>query len=79
MTYPCEWMASTDPSDESGIATFKVEGITYILGLENFAAFQSVSKMLEDTFQQGKSFAAQAMRSHVEHSLDKAERDHGLT
>ena len=79
MTYPCEWNGSTEPDDESGVATFIIEGTKYRLHLETFVAFQNVSIMLDAAFKQGKVFAAQAMRSHVENSLDKAERDHGLT
>ena len=78
MTYPCEWIASTDPADERGTATFMVDGIKYTLRLENFVAFQNVSVMLETTFRQGKVWAAQAMRSHVERSLDNAELYHDL-
>lgn len=78
MSYPCEWLASTDPNEERGTATFMVDGQRYVLGLDNFAAFQSVSKMLDVVFQQGKEFAAQAVRGHVEKALDKAEREHGL-
>lgn len=78
MSYPQEWRASTDPDDESGTATFTVEGIKYTFDLANFEAFRSVSTMLDSVFLQGKVFAAAAMRGHVEQSLDKAERDHGL-
>lgn len=78
MTYPCEWQASADPSDETGTATFTVDGKKYTLRLESFADFGAVSKMLDAVFQQGKVFAAQAVRSHVERSLENAERQHAL-
>lgn len=78
MTYPAEWMASTDPSDESGTATFMVEGVKYTLGLENFAAFGKVAAMLDASFKQGKVFASGAIRSHIERSFDEAERAHDL-
>ena len=79
MTYPCGWEASADPADESGTATFMVDGTKYKLRLENFVAFQNVSIMLEKSFKQGKVWAAQVMRSHIERSLDNAERTHDLT
>lgn len=78
MTYPCEWQASTDPAIESGTATFRVEGVEYTLHLENFEAFQNISAMLEASFKQGKVFAANAMRGHIERSLGDAVRQHDL-
>ena len=78
MTYPRVWQASTDLSIESGTAIFKVEGVEYTLRLDNFEAFQAISDMLDGAFKSGKEFAAMAMRSHVERSLDDAERAHGL-
>lgn len=79
MTYPREWKASTDPSDESGTATFMVEGVKYTLGLENFKAFLSISAMLDASFKQGKVFAAGAVRSHIEKALHNAEIAHDLS
>lgn len=78
MTYPCEWLASDDLSVDSGTATFMVEGTKYTMRLESFEAFQQVSKMLDESFQQGKTFAARTMRDHIEKSLVEAERQHGL-
>lgn len=78
MMYPCEWHASSDLTVASGTATFMVDGVKYTLRLDNFAAFQAVSKMLEVTFQQGKVFGAGAVRSHVVRALDNAEIVHGL-
>lgn len=78
MTYPREWMASTDPKEEKGDATFMVEGFKYTMRLQSFEDFCAVSKMLDAAFDQGKSFAAQAIRSHVERSLQDAVRDHAL-
>ena len=79
MSYPCEWMASDDPKDETGTATFMIDGVKYVLRLDSFLAFQDVSKMLDATFKQGKVFAARAMRSHIEKSLDIAEKQHDLS
>jgi hypothetical protein len=78
MTYPCEWMASTDPTVESGIATFMVEGTKYTLRLESFDDFLKVGKMLDETFQQGKTFAADAIRGRLDRALDDAKVFHGL-
>jgi hypothetical protein len=79
MTYPSEWLASSDPSDERGTATFVVEGIKYTFRLESFKAYGSVAAMLEAVFKQGKVFAAGAMRGHIQRSLDEAEREHDLS
>jgi len=76
--YPKEFKASTDPDDKSGLASFTVNNTKYIFKLESFEDFQIADKLLEEVFQQGKQFAAQAMRSHVENSLDRAESDHSL-
>ena len=78
MPYPQEWHASTDPDDETGTATFTVEGVQYRIDLDSFSQFQKVSAMIDAAFKQGKVFAAQAMRSHIERSLEVAEREHGL-
>jgi hypothetical protein len=78
VTYPCEWMASTDPTDETGTATFTIEGKRYALRLESFDDFQKVTTMLDACFKQGKVFAAASMRDHVQRSLDAAERVHDL-
>jgi hypothetical protein len=78
LTYPSEWIASTDPAIESGEAVYKVEGVEYRLRLDSFNDFLKIVKMLDATFQQGKVFAAQAMRNHVERALNSAEHAHGL-
>lgn len=74
--YPSEWKGSTE--DKSGVATFKIEGVEYALRLDCFTSFQMVGEMLECAFNQGKSFAAQAMRSKVERAMDQAVIDHAL-
>lgn len=78
MTYPREWQASTDLSIESGEASYTVEGCKYHLHLDSFKDFVKVSNMLDAAFNQGKAFAAAAIRSQVERSLDDAVREHGL-
>lgn len=74
--YPSEWKGSVEA--ESGVATFKIEGNTFLLRLECFADYQMVSNMLDMAFDQGKSFAAGAMRSKIERAMDDAVRDHAL-
>lgn len=74
--YPSEWKGSV--SSEAGVATFKIEGQTFLLRLECFTDYQMVSNMLELAFHQGKSFAAQAMRSKIERAMDQAVIDHAL-
>lgn len=74
--YPSEWKGSVEA--ENGVATFKIEGKTFLLRCECFADYQMVSNMLELAFDQGKSFAAQAMRSKVERAMDQAVIDHAL-
>ena len=76
--YPSEWKGSTDPDNKSGIATFKIEGVEYALRLDSFTSFQMVGEMLGSAFDQGKSFASQAMRSHIMRAMDQAVIDHAL-
>jgi hypothetical protein len=76
--YPGEWKGNATPADKSGSASFTVEGETFCLQLESFTDYQDVSRMLELAFRQGKSFAAKAMRSHVERAMRQAEIDHAL-
>lgn len=76
MRYPSEWKGSVE--SEAGVATFKVEGHTFLLQCECFADYQMVSNMLELAFDQGKSFAAQAIRSKIEMAMDQAVIDHAL-
>jgi NADH dehydrogenase FAD-containing subunit len=78
MTYPSTWMASTDPEIESGEASFTVEGVKYTMRLESFEDFQKITRMLEDAFQQGKQFAADAISSHIYRALDNAKVHHGI-
>ena len=68
--YPSEWKGSTEA--ENGTATFTIDGNTFLLRCESFADYQMVSNMLEMAFDQGKSFAAQAMRSKIERAMDQA-------
>lgn len=76
MGYPSEWKGSVE--SEAGVATFKVEGHTFLLRLECFADYQMVSNMLDMAFDQGKSFAAGAMRSHITRAMEQAVMDHAL-
>lgn len=74
--YPSEWKGSAEAAN--GVATFKIEGNTFLLRCECFADYQMVSNMLELAFDQGKSFAAHAMRSKIEQAMDQAVIDHAL-
>ncbi|HWO99319.1 MAG TPA: hypothetical protein VNL74_01665 [Methylococcus sp.] len=65
--YQSEWKGSTD--EPGGVATFKIEGVDYALRLDCFTSYQVVCEMLESAFYQGKSFAAQAMRSHITRAM----------
>lgn len=76
--YPSEWKGSTDPDDLSGVATFKIEGVEYSLRLDCFTSYQTLCTMLDSAFDQGKSFAAQAIRGHVCRAMDQAEIMHAL-
>ena len=78
MGYPQEWHGSTDKDDETGEAVFMVEGLEYRLRLANFKDFQNVAEMMEAAFQQGKSFAAKAIRGHLNRAMEAAEREHAL-
>lgn len=76
--YPAEWKGSTDPDDKSGVGIFKIEGVEYSLRLDSFTSFQMVGEMLDCAFDQGKSFAAGAMRSHIMRAMDHAASTHAL-
>lgn len=78
VTYPSEWKGSADPADLSGVATFSIDGVDYVLRLDSFKVFQLIGDMLDISFNQGKRFAAQAMRSHINHAMDRATEDHAL-
>lgn len=78
MGYPSEWTGSADPADPSGVAKFKIEGVDYSLRLDCFTIYQMLSGMLDVAFGQGKRFAAQAIRSHINTAMDAAERNHAL-
>lgn len=55
-----------------------IEGVEYKLELDSFEEFRTIEKMLEITFKQGKSFAAQAIRSHLDRAMREAEAQHAL-
>lgn len=76
--YPSKWTGGTEAEDKSGVATFMVEGVEYALRLDCFTDYQVVSEMLEAAFDQGKSFAATAMRSKITRAMDQAVIDHAL-
>ena len=78
MAYPSTWTGSTELSDESGTAEFKIEGIEFYLQLKCFTDYQEVSQMLDLAFDQGKRFAANALRSHINRALDDATTAHAL-
>lgn len=78
MTYPSEWRASADPAVESGEAVYKVDGIEYRMRLETFDDFLKVGKMLDATFRQGKSFAADVIRDRIDRAMDDAKLFHDL-
>ena len=78
MTYPSEWKGSTQAEVKDGVATFIIEGSCYSLKLECFSDYQAISQMLEVAFDQGKRFAADAMRSHIHAAIEKARQDHAL-
>ena len=69
--YPSEWKGSAE--SPTGVATFRIEGKTFLLRCACFKDYQMVSNMLELAFDQGKSFAARGMRSQIEHAMNQAE------
>lgn len=69
--YPSDWKGSVEA--ENGVATFKIDGNTFLLRLDCFKDYRMVSNMLEIAFGHGKSFAAGAMRSRIEQAMDDAE------
>ena len=71
--YPGKWTGSTDPNNKRGVAEFKTEGVDYALYLDCFTDHLVVSEMLEAVFNQGKRFAATAMRSKVTRAMDQAD------
>lgn len=70
------WICNTE--DETGEATFMIEGVEYRLALDSFAKFRTIETMLEVTFKQGKQFAAQAIRSHLDYAMRQEELQHAL-
>ena len=65
-------------TDETGEAIFMIEGVEYKLELDSFAECRTIETMLDATFKQGKQFAAQAMRGHIERAMKTAEQQHAL-
>lgn len=76
--YPGEWRGSSDPSDESGIATFKIDGLEFVIEMGCFSDFKTVLDMLERSFIQGKRFAGNVMRSHIHNAIEQARQTHAL-
>jgi len=70
------WKGNTE--NTNGEASFMIEGVEYKLELDSFEEFRTIEKMLEITFKQGKSFAAQAIRSHLDRAMREAEAQHAL-
>lgn len=70
------WIGNTE--DETGEAIFMIEGVEYKLTLDSFAKFRTIETMLEATFKQGKQFAAQAIRGHLDRAMKQAELQHAL-
>ena len=70
------WKGNTE--NTNGEASFIIEGVEYKLELDSFEEFRTIEKMLEITFEQGKSFAAQAIRSRLDRAMREAEAQHAL-
>lgn len=70
------WKGNTE--DTTGEATFVIEGVEYKLVLDSFEKFRTIEKMLDVTFKQGKHFAAQTIRSHLDRAMRDAEAQHAL-
>ena len=68
--YRSEWTGSTDPGDESGVATFTVDNIGYTLRLEAFSSFQLIGEMLDSAFEHGARVARQSLRSRIMRAMD---------
>lgn len=70
------WKGNTE--DTTGEAIFMIEGVEYKMDLDSFETFRAIEKMLEVTFKQGKHFAAQAIRGHLDMAMRDAEAQHAL-
>ena len=71
-----QWTGKAE--DRSGTAVFMIEGVEYRIDLDDFSKFQMIEKMLDAKFKQGKQFAAQAIRGHLDRAMKEAEQQHAL-
>jgi hypothetical protein len=68
--YPYEWKGSENPDIKKGIGIFKVDGIEFVLHLEDFESSKHVIIMLDTAFDQGRRFGAVAVRDAVKSASD---------
>ena len=55
--YPVTWMGSEDVKDKTGIGTFIIDGNSYDIPLCNFKHCQTIKKMINKAFTQGRDFS----------------------
>lgn len=59
------WIASTDPDDLTGVATFGAGGRTYFIRLLSFEDFQHIELLLRHAHTEGVEAAAADMQATV--------------
>jgi hypothetical protein len=79
MGYMKRWLGKTEAEDESGHADYMVEGELFSIPLPSFAHAQTLDRLLDTAFQQGKQFAFQGVQRMVEQAMVEADRRHALT
>jgi len=55
--YPVTWMGSEDVKDKTGIGTFVIDDNSYDIPLCNFKHCQTIKKMINKAFTQGRDFS----------------------
>lgn len=65
-----EWKGSTDPSVESGTATFRVGGSVIVVELHSFTDFHTVCGLLEASRRLGASQAKASVGEAVRRALE---------
>ena len=79
MSYMKEWRGKTDPTDKSGDADYMVEGELFTIPLPTFQHARRLDDLLWTTFRQGKSFAFDAIKSHLDRAMINADIAHSFT
>ena len=72
MLYESEWLASFDPSDPTGTATFTVDGQTVRVEFESFEQFQSLGKMISAAYACGAKEALNSIEKAIVRTIQES-------